>query len=162
MELPCRALVVSQDALVLVAEAHHFLPILGQDDEVVVLEQEAADARLPKMIGLVPVDNSLGGQIDDVDVVSVDEDALLSHDQLLCASLRVLQQVKGRITDIELCLPVYQILWLRGQRLILINFNKVITKQLLTFIGQYVEFLVDVDDAPDVTDEKSIVNINLH
>lgn len=84
--------------------------ILGEDHEVISIQQEALNWRLPELISFVPVLDQFALQVDHEDIESIYSNALITNDDVLrLASVLVslLHDLHIAVANVELVVPVY-------------------------------------------------------
>jgi hypothetical protein len=137
------------------AQAEDLGAILGQLEEVTrIFEEDSARLGLPKLEGLMPEDGrlSLLSDIEDVHVVSVDVDGLVTDDELLEAKRLVTHHLDAAVADVQLVLVLRQEPML--VRILRIHLDQEEAKLLLVLVRQDVEdaVILIVDDFFDAAD----------
>jgi len=124
-----------------------------------VSKQQASHGHLPKMIALVLVYDLLFTKVDDEDIKGVDVYWFLSYHKLLYTFFSVMDKVQLSICNDKVASLMDDIIWLWATRICFIQLDKVIAKNTIALVGQYIKLIVDVDHAPYLAYLVAVVDV---
>lgn len=169
---------VRNQLFLFVAECNQIDAVLGEHEEVVVREEEAANRRLPELVALIPIlDQETVHQIKAKYVESVKADHLVADnnrvDNLLFAILVcnfVMHDSHFTIVNVQFVVPTDQVLLILLYHLlllvklvywiILIKLVKVEAKSLIKLISKDVKVFLINADRLDARDAHIIVEVD--